>query len=277
MFFALAWLGPVVQGFAHVQIGSVVEDVEMPTLDGRKHRLLGDAAANVFIFFKPGQEHSRATMKQIASVEREMNGKSVHWVAIVSDQVSTADIEAAVKEAGIAMPVLIDAGDALRGKLGVALHPVIGFAGKDHQLVAYQPFTKINYLEVIRARIRHLLKEIDDPELEKALKPPVAGDHDAAAAARRRLVFAEKLFQARKLDQAIESARESLAKDPTLVAAHVLLGNILVAQGNRAEAVKSFEQALKLDPANADALGGKKACEGKGNDVTGPSKPARPE
>ena len=261
----LAWcsLWPAAWGFAHAEVGSVIENVEMPVIGGGKQPLLTAAEANVFIFFKPGQEHSRATMKKIALVEKETAGKSVRWVGIVSDTIPKADVQALVKEAGIAMPVLVDAGDALYGRLGVALQPVVGITDKDHKLVAYQPFAKINYAEVVRARVRHLLKEIDDGELAQALHPPVATRSDDTAAARRRLTLAEKLLQSKNYEKALESVKFSIEKDPALAAAHALQGDILAAKGICAEALLSYERSLKLDPSDARALEGKKACAGK--------------
>lgn len=261
----LAWfsLWPAAWGFAHAEVGSVIEDVEMPALDGGKQRLLSNAEANVFIFFKPGQEHSQATMKKISLLEKETAGKSVRWVGIVSDNIPKADVLALVKGAGIAMPVLVDVGDALYGRLGVALQPVVGITDKDHKLVAYQPFTKVNYIEVLRAQVRRLLKEIDDKELSQALHPPVATMSDNAATARRRLTLAEKLFQAKNYEKALESVEKSIEKDPAFAPAHALLGDILAARGRCPDAIPAYEEALKTDPANARALEGKKACAGK--------------
>jgi hypothetical protein len=261
----LCWLSfwPAAWGFAHAEVGSVIEDVEMPTIDGNRRHLFANAAANVFIFFKPGQEHSRATMKKIALVEKETAGKSVHWAGIVSDTIPKSDVLALVKEAGIAMPVLVDVGDALYGRLGVALQPVVGIADGNRKLVAYQPFAKINYAEVVRARIRHLLGEIDDRELAQALHPPAATLSDDTAAARRRLTLAEKLLLAKKFDKALENVNIGIGKDPALAAAHALQGDILAAKGSCAEALLSYERALKLDPSDARALGGKRVCAGK--------------
>ncbi len=260
----LAWLSfwPAAWGFAHAEVGSVIENIEMPALGGGKQPLLTAAEANVFIFFKPGQEHSRVTMKKIALVEKETAGKSVHWVGIVSDTIPKADVLALVKEAGIAMPVLVDIGDALYGRLGVALQPVVGIADGNRRLVAYQPFAKINYAEVIRARVRHLLKKIDDRELAQALHPPAATQGGNTAAAQRRLALAEKLLQSKNYDKALESVKASIEKDPTLAAAHALQGDILAAKGNCLEALQAFDQALRLDPADARALEGNKACQG---------------
>ncbi|MEW6720398.1 MAG: tetratricopeptide repeat protein [Thermodesulfobacteriota bacterium] len=254
---------PAAWGFAHAEVGSVIDDVEMTALDGGKRRLLADNSVNVFVFFKPGQEHSRAVMKGISRLEKETSGKPVHWAGIVSDTIPKDNVIALVKETGIAMPVLVDAGDALYGRLGVALQPVVGIADKDHKLLAYQPFTKINYIEVIRAQVRHALKEIDDKGLAQALHPPVATPGDNAATARRRLSLAEKLLQAKNYGKALENVRIGIEKEPRLAAGHALHGEILAAQGHCAEALQAFERALALEPSDPRALGGKKACEGK--------------
>jgi hypothetical protein len=55
-----------------------------------------------------------------------------------------------VKEAGLSMPILIDVGDVLYGKLGVAQVPVTLLCDQQHKLVAYQSFTKVNYAAVVQ-------------------------------------------------------------------------------------------------------------------------------
>jgi hypothetical protein len=247
--------------FTHAKIGSVIENVELPALDGSKQLLLSNATANVFVFFRPGQENSRTTMIHLATCEKEMAGKSVHWVAVVSDRYTKAQVEAAVKEIGLTMPVLIDPGDALYGKLGVILCPVLGIADKDHKLVAYEYFTKINFTEVVRARIRYLLKEIDDQQLEQVLNPSGATAGSDADKARRRYKLAEKLYFAKNYAKALENVNDSLEKDQKVAATHALKGQILVALGNREAARAAFAEALKLDPTNATALEGLKAVE----------------
>ena len=234
------------RGFARADLGSVIEDVELPTIDGGQAHLLAAAAANVFIFFKPGQEHSEAAVRQIRELQKETSGKSVHWVALVSDRIPLAE----VRKAGFTMPVLVDRGDELYGRLGVTLAPCVGITDRDHRLVAYQPFTKVNYLAVIRARIRHLLKEIDDDALERVLHPPAVEDGGVTVAAHRRFKLAQRLFAARQYPKALENVTVSLQKDDRVAAAHALRGQILAALGEFAEARLAYDRALALDPAD---------------------------
>jgi tetratricopeptide (TPR) repeat protein len=257
-------LGPRVGVFAHAQVGSIVENRDLPALAGGTQPLLSpNANANVFVFFRPGKENSRLILKELAECEKELAGKSVHWVAIVSDSTPRDVVEADMKASGIAMPVLIDRGDALYGKLGVALHPIAGIADRNGKLAAYQPFQKVNFAVVLLARVRHLLGEISAEELDRALHPGAATMGGNAQVARRNLHLAEALVKTQKLDKALEIVRRSIEKDPTFAAAHTLLGQILAAQGKHAEATQAFEQALRLAPDNAVALEGLKAVKGK--------------
>ena len=247
--------------FTHVPIGSVLDNMELPALTGGRQALLSNAPANVFIFFKPGLEFSNAFLKQIAACHRDMAGKPVHWVAVVSGRIPKSEAQAVVKEAGLDMPVLIDEGDVLFGRLGVVLYPTVGITDADHRLVAYEPFRKVHYLAVIRARIRRLLGEISDAELARILNPPPAIQDSDMASARRRLKLAERQFQAGEHEKALGSVDKSLELDSAFAAAHTLRGKILAAQGDAVRARGAFEKALELDPQDAAAREGLRALD----------------
>jgi len=245
--------------FANIPIGTVVENVSLPAVAGGEQTLLSDTNVSVFIFIKPGQEHSNQALVQITACEKEMTNRPVHWCAVVSDRVPKAEVEAEVQAAGLTMPVLIDQGDALYGKFGVVLHPVVGITDAGRRLVAYQPFAKVNYEAFIRAQIRHALKEISDDELTAVLQPTALVLSGDASVAHRFFRLAEKQFQATNYVQALGNVQKSLDKNPT-GEAWSLRGRILAAQGNRAAAAAAFAAALKLNPDDAAAQAGLKAC-----------------
>jgi tetratricopeptide (TPR) repeat protein len=260
----LAWLtvGPGAWGYTHAQLGTVIQDAEMPALAGGTGHLFTNATANVLIFFRPNQEFSRLTLKELAAIEKGLTGKSIHWTGIVSDRAGKEDVQAMLQEAGLSMPVLIDVGDVLYGKLGVAQVPVMVLFDQQHKLVAYQSFTKVNYAAVVCARVRYLLKEITDEQLAAVLNPPAATTDSDESASLRRLKLAEMLFKSKSYDKALESVDASIDENPS-AAAYALRGDILAAQGKCPEAVEAFNQALKLDPQNARALQGMKTCPEK--------------
>ncbi|HEU4385400.1 MAG TPA: TlpA disulfide reductase family protein [Anaeromyxobacteraceae bacterium] len=252
--------GPEAAAFTYLEVGEPVEDVEMPTLDGRRERLLGKGKASLFVFFRPGQDHSLDVLARLAKLEREFAGKPVHFAAVVGDDSPAADVRAAVKEAGIRMPVLLDRGNAFYGKLGVRLHPVVGIADQGGRLAAYEHFRKVNMEDRMRVRLRRLLGEITDAQVEAVLEPARAEEGGPAQVARRYNNLARALLKGKNHAKAEETARKSLQADASLAAAHGALGAALAGLGKCAEALPELEIALRADPADAAALEGKKTC-----------------
>lgn len=258
---ALATAGAAPAG--ELQPGDPVPNEELPTLDGGKVALLSrKSLANVFVFVRPGHERSVDTLRQMAGCEKELAGKPVYWVAVVSDSYPAEEVRGMVRESGARMPVLVDRGDALYSRLGVRLHPVVGLADSRHRLVAWQPYTRVNYCEAIKARIRFLLGEIGEAELEKALHPPVATmpGADPAKVGMRDVHLGRRQLEQKLYDKALGSANKALERDPELAAAYALMGEVHVARGNCGAAMAAFAEALKRDPADARALAGKKSC-----------------
>ena len=252
--------------FAHVAVGDVLDNEELATLDGGKAPLLSPKAlANVFIFFRPQQEHSASALKAMARCEEEFAGKPVRFVAIVSSSWPADAVKAVVAEAGIRMPVLIDADDHLYGRLGVRLHPSIGVANDKRQLVAYEPFRKINYCDRIRGKIRFALHEIDLAEMQRSENPPRAlfPNEIKGAVSNRHVKMGERFLQSRHYEKAAHEAMGVIEKEPDFAPAHVLLGDTLAAQGRCADAARSYDAALKLDPNNKAAAKGKQTCGGR--------------
>lgn len=246
---------------AHASIGTPVSNMEMSTLEGGKALALKKVVANVLVFFRPNQERSLGALRELAQCQSGFVGKSVHWVAIVSSSAPTESAAALLRDAGFHATGLVDRDDALYGSLGLALHPVVVIVGSDQKLAAFEPFRSVDFCAVVGARIRHLLHEITDDQLNSVLTPAKSTEGGSDQVARRYRAFAEALFKDKNYDKAIENVRKSLDKDPQLVSAHVLLGEILFAQGNCAEAIPAFSQALALDAANTSAKGGLERCQ----------------
>ena len=244
----------------HADPGTPVADREMPAFEGGKARLLQDAAANVLVFVRANQKRSLDALKELSACRESLAGKPLRWVAIVSDADSRDGVAALVRGSALAMPVLVDEGDALYGSLGVALHPVVVIVGADRKLAAFQPFRAIDYCAVVTARVRHALREISDDDLQRALAPPKAEVGGDAQVALRYRALAEALFKAGNHAKAIEAVRKSLGKDPGRAPAHVLLADILAAQGRCPEASEAYGKAREIDPSNREAIDGPERC-----------------
>jgi tetratricopeptide (TPR) repeat protein len=255
--------GAMGEGDRRAQIGDLIDDVELPTVDGRKDRLLAKGMkANVFVFFRPEQDHSLETLKVLAACETEFRAKPVRFVGIVSDSWTADEVRATVREAGVRMPVLVDTGDALYAKLGVRLHPLIGIVDGKRKLTAWEPFRKINYCERARVRVRYLLGEVGEAEIARVDDPESSENRPTdEGVARRHLNFARMLTQMGEHPQALAEVQKALIISPS-AAAYALQGEILAALGKCPDATRAFEAALKIEPGNAVAQAKRSSCGG---------------
>lgn len=254
---------PAALAFSNVAVGEDVPNADFPALAGGKHALLsGQARANVFIFFRPRQDHSLEALTEMATCEREFSAKPVHFVAVVSSKWSSEEVRTIVAQAGIRMPVLIDEGDALYGRLGVRLHPVVGIANERFQLVSYEPFRQIQLCDRVRARIRYALGEIGRAEVEQVDAPArsLFPNEMKGAIAGRHLRMGESFLKTKQYDRAATEARHVLVSDPLHAPAHLLLGEALAGQGKCDEARGEYDSARRLDPNLAPAVRGRNGC-----------------
>jgi tetratricopeptide (TPR) repeat protein len=261
---ALLLLSPV-GARAWAEPGTPVENVELPTVAGGKERILSaKAKANVVVFFRTGQDRSVDALTQLATCERALAGKAVHWIGVVSGSEDPAAVQSLAARTGISFPVVVDQGDRLYDKLGVRLHPMVGIIDGKFKVESMEMYRQIDYCEIIKARLRFLLGELDRAGLQAVLEPPkstMPGD-DIRDVARRDVNLGRRQLKIKQYDKALSSARKALEKAPS-AAAFALIGDVYAAQGRCPDALKQYEQALKLDAADVAALAGQKACAGK--------------
>ncbi len=262
----LAWLALALAAepvLARVAPGDPLDNPEMATLEGGRDTLLSSRGeVSVFLFARPGQEHSAEALRQMAACASGFAGRPVRWVVVVSGSLPPAEVRTAVDAAGLRVPVLVDAGDALYGRLGVRLHPVVGIADQARRLAAWMPYQAVNYCDSVKARVRFLLGEIGEAELAKALAPPRAEMPGAspAAVAGRDVQLGRRQLEQGFLDKALESARRAIARAPDAATAHGLAAQALALLHRCPEADGEIEAALALAPDDASALAARAAC-----------------
>lgn len=250
---------------AYAEPGTLVENVELKTLSGGKEKLLNaKAKANVFVFFRPAHERSLDALKQMAACEKAFEGKSVHWVALVSSSALPEEVRPMVAESGIKMPVLIDEGDVLYDTLGIRLHPMVGVTDGKGKISAIEQYRQIEYCELIKTRIRIALgeqTEADYAKIENPEKGTLPGD-DPLKKASRDVNMARRLFEIGQYQKAIDRAKKALELAP-VAKGFSLQADAYAKLGNCAEANALADQALKMDPADKWAADAKAACAGK--------------
>ncbi len=239
---------------AAVDVGALVDDVELPALSGGKLHLLAGSSVNVLVFAKPGHPHCVETLRDLAAREGKIPG--ARWIVLLPGDTAAAEARALASTTGTKMPMVLDVGDAIYGKLEVKLQPTIVVVDRQGKIVGYEPFREINYGDRVTARIRFTLGQIDEKELAEAEDPARSETHSDKGMARSHVQFGQKLMEMGQLEMALSQVEKSLATSPTS-AAYLLQGKILTRQGKCSEAAKAFEVALQLEPRNNDIVAAK--------------------
>jgi tetratricopeptide (TPR) repeat protein len=250
---------------AFAEVGTRIEPVELSAVGGGKAPFLGPGArANVFIFFRTDQERSAEALKQAAGCEKELSGKGVHWVAVVSGSASPAEVKAVAAASGIQMPVLVDECDKLYDKLQIRLHPAIGIADGKGVIQAFEPYRQVDFGDVLKAQIRFVLGEIDRAALARALDPdaaPLPGD-DLQKKAMRDVSMARRLIEIGQFEAAVQQAQKALEQAP-VPAAFPVMGLAYAKLGRCPEAKKALDQAQKTAPDAPEIAVARPLCAGK--------------
>jgi hypothetical protein len=118
----------------------------------------------------------------------------VQFAAVVSSSWPTEQVRRTVAEAGIAIPVLVDDGDELYGRLGIQVHPDVIVLDDQQRLVAHEPWRKVHFCDRVRGKIQFALHEIDDAEMRRSEDPSAAPARVAARTEPDAVISAPRLF-----------------------------------------------------------------------------------
>ncbi len=246
---------------ARAEAGSLVDNVELKTIAGGKEKLLSPKVkANVFVFFRTNQERSLDALKQMATCEKDLAGKSIHWAAVVSSSEPPADVQAMVQQSGIRMPVLVDEGDVLYDRLGIRLHPIVGIVDAKGVLQALEPYRQIEYCDVIKTRIKVLLGEATVADVDKVTNPdksPLPGA-DPMKKAMRDVNMARRLYEIGQYATSVQFAQKAIMVAP-VAHAYTVMGQSYAKLGKCADATKALDQAVKLDAKETEAANAARA------------------
>jgi tetratricopeptide (TPR) repeat protein len=260
---ALAGLAAApIMAHAHAAAGVLVRQGELTAPGGEKVRLVDPAArVSVLVFVRTGQDRSVDALEAMARCEKDLAGKPVRFIGLLPGGTTAAEAGALAARTGVRMPLVLDRDDALYHRLEVRLHPAVFLLDAEARVADFEQYRQIDYGPVVTAHIRFLLGEIDQAALARTEDPgrgALPGD-DPRDVSNRDVQLGRRQLENKQYDKATASANKALATSPS-AGAFALLGEIAAARGHCAAALKHFDQALQLDPAEPRALRGKKAC-----------------
>ncbi|MCC7382003.1 MAG: redoxin domain-containing protein [Deltaproteobacteria bacterium] len=251
------------QSFANLKIGEAVPNPTLPLLAGGARRLFEvGAKVSVVMFFRAEQANSASVLKQMPETLVELSKRKVPVTLIASDHDPVDRVKAALATAKVEVPVLVDGGDALYGKVGVIVTPTAAIIDSAGHLLAYVAYKRVNFWRLVEAHVLHTLGEISDEALGKVIDPPRVTEGGNGPVARRYHAMALRFVELGKDDQALEMARRSLAAEDN-AASRGLIAELLAKRGDCEGAQEEAALALKLDQKETRALRAREKCAAK--------------
>jgi peroxiredoxin/predicted negative regulator of RcsB-dependent stress response len=210
----------------------------------------------VLVYFNMEQARSRETIKDIQSLFERYRSRGVQVFGITADD---GEKESILKMAGkhnFDFPILVDSERNVFGDYGIRVYPSTVIIDKEGNVAYGIPGHSLAYKVQMDGRLRFLLGDINDEELQAVMHPKRVVRDDALLKAERRYNLALTFTRSRLNQQALMTVKQSIMAKPDFVKSHILLGFLLLDEEEADEAYNAFRKALNITPDSKDAMTG---------------------
>jgi tetratricopeptide (TPR) repeat protein len=253
---------PAAFGTLNLKVGDAMPAFALPRADRTPgtyglEQLKGQPA--VVMFWRPNQKLSLEALHDLQALVQEIGPQRAHFVAVDGARSSAEEVSAALAGENLSFPVLLDPQRELYGQVGVIVCPttlVLDAQGVLQYVLASHP---PQFSQVIRARLRYLLGDIDELEMNREIEPIVLKIDQDLAAAWRMYNLGQKLQAEGKSEEAVTVYEKAVAEYPSLPETRCALGFMKLAAGDLVSAGEQFQTALTYEPASPTARLGQAA------------------
>lgn len=249
----ILWSEPSL-AFRSVAVGSAVPAVSVRNLEGREVRLAFGRRPVVLLFWRANQSFSLQALGDLEEIKKEFSRRGVEVVAIAEGGAPPASVQGSVKSLGLSYPVYQDYRRLVEEKFGVIVFPSTGIVGPDGRLKFYLPSRNSNYRQILQARLKLELGQMDEKGFERRMKQLGEELGGERVKAQGHLKAGLRLSRQAKPREALQEFNQALSLDADLVDAHLAMGYAYLDLEEPKTAQREFEWVLKQHP---DSPGGR--------------------
>jgi len=249
--FVSSWLSQPAYAVRNLEIGDHLPGFFLPRADGTaglypSEQLIGQPAA--VIFWRPDHKLSMDALRDMNAAARDI-GPLKFKVLVVDAKLSTVqDVQQALAGENISFPVVLDPQRELYKKVGLIVSPTtLIFDAKGILRFVVASHAR-QFRQVVKARLRFLLGEIDQQTMKEQVKPTNHHIEPGVAAAWRIYNLGIQLQAEGKTDEAASMFEKAVEKHPPLAEAHCALGYLEFKAGDPNGAAERFQTALEHNP-----------------------------
>jgi tetratricopeptide (TPR) repeat protein len=231
--------------------GEPIPAFSLPRADGTPGEFASEqlkGRPTAIVFWRPNQQLSTDALRDLRAVVDEVGPDKLHVVAVDTAQSSPEQVRDALAGEDLPFPILLDPQRELYGRVGVIVSPTTLMFDAKGELRFRAASHPRQFQQVIRARLRYLLGEINEEEMNREIEPTVLSiDHDLAAAWRM-YNLGRKLQSEGKPVEAIAVYEKAVTQYPALSEARCALGFMKLSAGDVQAAAQHFQTAMTYDP-----------------------------
>jgi peroxiredoxin len=247
---------PVVHAIT-VKAGDAAPDFTLTSLQDKTVTLSNyRGSIVVLLYLSSEQARSQDAMKDIQSLYEHYRRKGIQVLGVTADAGEKESILKMIRKYNLDFPVLVDSERNVYGTYGIRVYPSTVIIDREGKVAYGIPGHSLSYKVKMDGRLRFLLGEISEEELETVMHPQRVVKDEALLKAERRYNLAMTFTRSRLNDQALMMARQSIMAKPDFAKSHILLGFLLLEEREADEAYDAFRKALDITPDSKDAMTG---------------------
>ena len=235
----------------NLKVGDPLPSFFLPRADGtaglyESKQLLGQPA--VIIFWRPNHELSLTALRDLQEIAQQVGLSKFKLLAVDAKLSTHQDVQAALAGQNISFPVALDPQRTLYEEVGLIVCPTtLLFDAKGRLQFVVASHTR-QFRQMIQARLRFLVGEIDEQTMNEQIKPALHGIEPDMAAAWRMYNLGVRLQAEGKMDEAASIFEKTIEQHPSLAEAHCALGFLRFAAADPNRAAERFQAAIKHNP-----------------------------
>jgi tetratricopeptide (TPR) repeat protein len=235
----------------NLKVGDHLPSFLLPRADATvglypSEQLIGQPAA--VIFWRPEHKLSTDALRDAEAVAQDIGPVKFKILAVDAKLSTMQDVQKALSGENFSFPVVLDPQRELYEKVGLIVCPTTLLFDAKGTLQFVIASHARQYRQVLNARLRFLLGEIDEQTMNEQLKPINYRVEPDVAAAWRLYNLGIQLQSEGKADEAASMFEKAIAKHQPLAEAHCALGYLKFKAGDLNGAGERFSTALKYNP-----------------------------
>lgn len=249
--FIVMTISPPVHAVRNLKAGDPLPSFFLPRADETtglypSEQLIGQPAA--IIFWRPDHTFSMDALRDMEAVAQDIGLDKFKILAVDAKLSTVQDVRRALADETISFPVVLDPQRTLYEKVGLIVCPTTLLFDAKGTLRFVVASHAGQFRQVIKARLRFLLGEIDEETMNERIKPIIPHIEPETAAAWRMYNLGVRLQAEGKIDEATSIFEKTIAEHPSLAEAHCALGFLKFEAGDPNGAAERFQTALKHNP-----------------------------